>query len=429
MENNFYQDLLFVLENNKITTLPRQELINTDENIALAVFKNFSVKNDYYDYDDEYGEVSFNQWYKEGNWKQVLVNYKDNVSFWEKAIEASQFSAYQLLSNSEFKNDFPVIFNQFTTDKQFMTHLVTHSDYREVFDLVSDKVFSQEEIDSLYKNAILKNPHNFNQHMIKSYENDESFVTTLLTKFPQQYYILNKENKENDEYINLALKDKSNINYIPKNKVDNHVDAWVEVHKDSRFAYKEIEILTDKQKNVLLTKRVDFLSNALEKDFSQYKDIAIKVLQNDFDKNIDYFNNSQVVRLFSNKENLEKIKPILQDFAENYDNAKQLSKKESKIIALVSMDKVAKEKLESNIFYQLNIMSPHQKVTEEVFQAYFTNVQDRVNNKNLSVEKANAFLSRMKNKLPVEVLSERKYPEKDLYEYLIAQKTTSKLKM
>lgn len=428
MENNFYQDLLFILENNKITTLPRQELINNDESVALAVWKNFTVKNDYYDYGD-YEDVSFNEWYKEGNWKEVLSNYKENMQFWEKAMTDTHFSPYQLLSDNDFKKDFPEVVNQFIADKNFMTHLVHHSDNLHVFDLVSDKVFAQDEIDSLYKNAILKNPQSFHNSKIRSFEHDSNFVTTLLTKYPGEYYLLNQENKENDQYITLALKDKSNLNNIPKNKVDNYVEAWLEVHKNGKFYQNEIETLTEKQKHALLNERTDLLAIVLEKEFSPYKDLAINLLQKDFDKNIDYFNNIQVMRLFSYKEDLDKIKPMLQNFAENYDNPKQLSKKESKIIGLVSLDKVAKQKLESNIFYQLNVMSSQQKIPVEVFDAYFKNVEDRVNNEGLSLEKANAFLARLKNKLSSEVLAEKKYPEKDLYEYLSNQKQAPKMKM
>lgn len=423
MENNFYNDLLFVLQNNNLRTMPSQDLISNHKDIALAVWKNFSAGEDYYGYS------SLHEWYSEGKWKEVLSNYKNDNDFWKEAINNSQFSPYEILSHLSFKNDFPEAFSHLMNDKEFVKHMVTHSDNRFVFDLLGSSSLSKDEIDDLYKNEILKNLHNFNDYKVKEYEHDGNFVTTLLIKYPSFYNKLDTNHKNNDDYIQLALKDSRNFEYLSDKNKEKYFQVWLEANKDKKLWVRDIEKFGLTQQSMILKTRPESIPQMLDTQFSQYKSVAIEAIQAHLEKNIDYFTEAQVVKLFKSSEDLAKIKPMLEDFANTYQNPKQFSKKENKIMALISLDKNLKETLENNIFYQLNIMSPQQKITKEVFEGYFQGVDNKVKNEGLAVDKANAFLARMKNKLPTSVLVEQKYPDKDLYSHLESQMSRPKMKM
>lgn len=423
MENNFYNDLLFILQNNKIQTMPSQELISNYEEIALAVWKSFGAAEDYYGY------TSPTEWYASGNWKEVLNTYKTNTEFWDKAINVCQFTPYEILSNSSFQQDFPEAFAHLMSDKQFVKNMVINANNRFAFELLDKSTLTTDEISDLYKNAILKDPYNFNNYKIKEYEHDGNFVTILLTKYPSYYSMLDTKHKNNDDYIQLALKDHSNFVHLSDKKKDEYFQVWIDANQKTKLYPKEVEIYSSKQQSMILKARPEIIPEMLNKDFSLYKPLAIEALQEHLEKNIDYFPEAQVIKLFKHKEDLEKIKPMLEKFAQTYQNPKQFSKKESKLMALISLDKSLKETLENNIFYQLNIMSAQQKITKEVFEGYFQSIDKRVKNEGLAVDKAHSFLSRMKNKLPSSVLEEQKYPEKDLYRYLENNLARPKMKM
>lgn len=411
------------IKNNLLNNLPPQELIDSNSNIALSLWHDSALE-------DNYLYSTFVSFYHKTNWKEILHNYNNDMDFWKKAINHPKFGAYAILSNPDFQKDFKDVFDSIIKDKSMMLDLIenSHGSYL-YFYILDETIFNKEELDSLYKREILKFAAHFQYTKIAGYQDDEVFVKELLIKDPIYYALLNEENREKDEYIKLALKHKTNINIIPKSKVDNYIDTWLQVHQENNFSYKDIENLSSKQKGALLEARIDLIPICLSKNFSDYKNLAIQSLQNNLEEKIGYFSNAQIMNLFKEKESVEKITSQLQDFAQKYNKTKAFSKNDNKIIGLISLDKIAEQTLENNIFYQLNNMQPHQKITNEKFEDYFKKINSKVKTEEINLSKANLFLNKLKNKLSITALQEKPYPKDNLYEYLENSLSKPKLKM
>jgi hypothetical protein len=152
MEDNYYEELLYVLQNNKIEKLPSTKLIANNSEIALAVWSNFALEEDYYGY------ASFEDWYETANWKQVLSSYKEDVSFWKKAINNTKFNIDTILSNKEFQNDFPKIYEALSKDNEILMAAFDKTNDKSLIDLMD---LSENEKDILYKKYYISEPYFF----------------------------------------------------------------------------------------------------------------------------------------------------------------------------------------------------------------------------------------------------------------------------
>ena len=405
---DYIKEIVEILENNKIKHLPSIELISQSEDIALAVWKNFVVGGDYYGYYD------FNDWYIEGNWKEKLKSYSENVKFWEKAIEIcnNNFDFSDFLLNKEFQIDFPIIKNYFLSNNEKLAEYYNKNGNEEYLEL---STLSKEEKDILYKKKILNNPSYLSIDTLRKYENDEVFITSILEKNPNTYNNLNDINKLNEKFIELAFKNKNfDFVYIPAEKQDKYFPLWLENHVNDRHVLSSFK---PAQRKAILEVRPDLFLNMSDKDLFKDSDIAIKVIQNDI-FNIRHFSLKQIDTLFK-ELSLDKIKPQLLKYAQEYSNTQEISKTENKIFALIKMDKEITKTLKNNIFYQLNTMIPDSKIIKATFDGYVDIIIDKVENHNFPIGKADSYLGRLKNKLPVEILKEEKYPSTDIYKYII----------
>lgn len=419
MDSNVYNELLFVLQNNEITKLPSTKFISENKEIALAVWGSFKVEQDYYQY------ASFEDWYATANWKEVLSSYKEDISFWKEAIKNTTFKLETILSNDSFKTDFPIICKALIEDNDLLLEMFNDNTNKSLIDLMT---IPENDKDRLYKAYYLKDPYSIDGSSLLKYQSDKDFTKGLLKVHPQLYLSLTQENKSNNEYIDIALKKQPSLfRYLPSDKKEQYFPTWLEDNINNNI---NINYFSLNQKREIFAKRPDLLVLNLDQseDFAIYKDVAIKIIQADFDKNIGYFNSWQLRNLFKEKEDFVKIQPMLENFVDNYSN-KQFSKKDEKIFEIIFYEKTLKEKVENNLFFQINRMSPQKKITLEVFHGYFINIQDKVNNEELPIEKANAVLVRLKNKLPTDVLVKERYPENNLYDFLNGSTVSNKLKM
>ena len=417
---DYLEEIINILEANDIKSLPSQELINNNQRVALAVWKNFTIAGDYY------GHYSMNEWYNEGKWGQVLKAYENNTQFWDKALAEKDFSS-ELILHSSFKEDFPAIAQSILTDNEKLLALFHKTSDLQIFQILT---FDEPKKDAIYKDFVLSKHGYLNAGDIKKYQEDTQFVEAALKLVPSFYDYLTPENKLNDNYIKLVLDiDSTLFPYIPKEKQDQYFGVWLEQHKDQKHV---LDNFTESQRDKILSVRPDLLSHALDRDPFKYKEMVIDTVVRDGLETFNHFSLNQLTNVFKQPKDLEKIKPLLSGFAINYSNVKEISKKENKIIAIISLDTDLRDQLRENIFYQLNEMTPGYKLPKEKFDGYVTKVIEKVENSTLTVEKANSFLGRLKNKMPSDVLKEEKLPNTDLYLHLVeklANDKPKKLKM
>lgn len=433
---DYLKELIQVLENNDIKALPSKELISANEEVALAVWKNFTVDGDYYGY------YSFNEWYEAGNWGDTLSAYKDNVDFWKKAIKAqidnekmdieySDFYTYP-----QFKEDFPVIAEHISKDNNLLVELLFKTNKK---DFLYQLTVPEEEKVKIEKQFYLKNYHDLVPMSAQHYENDPEFITQLLKVAPYFYGGLTTEAKNNDEYIKLAMKHSNNFHYLPSEKADQYFSTWLKDNLNQKFILSQF---TENQQDQILAKKPEMLAPLLDKDPYKYKDIAINAIKkangnvNNIVEICNAFTLPQLINIFKQPSDLEKVRPVLEFFVTNYNSTKEISKKENKVMAIVELDTQLTNTLRDNIFYQLNEMKPAYKLSKEKFDNYCDQVITKVNNQEIDTDKASSFLGRLKNKLSLEVLQDEKYPHKDLYSHIEAQRVsgnnssnTKKLKM
>lgn len=429
---DYLKEIIQILENNDIKTLPSKELISSNEQVALAVWKNFTLDGDYYGY------YSFNEWYEAANWGQTLSAYKDNIGFWEKAIKVQigneemdiQYSDFY--TYPQFKEDFPLIADHISKDNNLLVELLFRTNKRDFLDQLT---LPEDEKTKIEKQFYLKNYHSLAPVAAQHYENDPEFITQLLKVAPHFYGGLSEEAKNNDEYIKLAMKHSNNFGYIPVEKADQYFSGWLKDNLHQKFILTQF---TENQQYQILAKKPEMLAPLLDKDPYKYKDFAINAIaksNGDVNHIVDIcnaFTLPQLINVFKQPSDLEKVRPMLEFFVKNYNSTKEISKKENKVMAIIELDTDLTNKLRENIFYQLNEMKPGYKLSKEKFDNYADQVIAKVNNNELDTDKASSFLGRLKNKLSIELLQAEKYPHKDLYEYIAAQRKTvssKKLKM
>lgn len=422
---DYIQEIIDILENNDIRTIPSNELLALHPDIALAVWKNFVISGDYY------GSYDFEQWYREANWVEKLQPYKNDVKFWEKALDLITSNSNidrNFILDLDFQKDFPIIKEKFLNNNNFVIDLYEKTGSISFLNVLNA---TQEEKNKLEKNYNLIHQKYASTDMMK-FQDDEVFTKQILEKFPHLYIHLNDTNKLNDNYIQIALNAKYvSIKDIPEQKQNQFFALWLENSKDS-IKISNLQELNLFQKKEVLKVKPEFIGQVLDQNTYAYQDIAVAALEKDIFA-IRHFNPQQLKKLLSQDNNYEKIKSNLVSYIQSYNNTQEISKTESKIFAIVNLSPELRKELKKNIFYTLNTMPKEQKITINQFTDAFNDIKNQVENKGLTEGKADSFLVRMKNKLEPAELEIQKFPSLNLYKHLdtteITVAPTKKLKM
>ena len=422
---NYIKEIINILENNEIRTIPSNDLLASHPDIALAVWKNFVISGDYY------GSYDFKEWYSEANWVEKLQPYKDDVKFWEKALDLITSNSNidrNFILDLDFQKDFPIVKEKFLNDNNFVINLYKKTGVISFLNVLNA---TQEEKNNLEKSYTLIHQKHASTDMVK-FQDDAVFTKQILEKWPSLYAHLNDTNKLDDNYIQIALKDKYvSIKDIPEQKQNQFFAAWLDNNKDS-IRLADLQALNPYQKKEVLKIKPEFIGQVLDQNTYAYQDIAVAALEKDI-FSIRHFNPQQLKKLFSEDNNYNKIKPNLVSYIQSYSNTQEISKTESKIFAIVNLSPELRKELKKNIFYTLNTMPKEQKITINQFTDAFNDIKNQVENKGLTEGKADSFLVRMKNKLEPAELEIQKFPSLNLYKHLntteITVAPTKKLKM
>ena len=422
---DYIKEIINILENNEIRTIPSNELLASHPDIALAVWKNFVISGDYY------GNYDFKEWYSEANWVEKLQPYKNDVKFWEKALDLITSNSNidrNFILDLDFQKDFPIVKEKFLNDNNFVIDLYKKTGVISFLNVLNA---TQEEKNNLEKSYTLIHQKHASTDMVK-FQDDAVFTKQILEKFPYLYTHLNDTNKLDDNYIQIALKYKYvSIKDIPEQKQNQFFPAWLEDNKDS-IRLADLEALNPFQKKEVLKVKPEFIGQVLDKNIYAYQDIAVAAIEKDIFA-IRHFNPQQLKKLFSEDNNYNRIKPQLVSYIQSYNNTQEISKTESKIFAFVNLSLELRKELKKNIFYALNTMPKEQKITINQFTDAFNDIKNQVENKGLTEGKADSFLVRMKNKLEPAELEIQKFPSLNLYQHLntteITVAPTKKLKM
>lgn len=447
METNYRDELLNLLKNNRIYTLPSYQAISNDEQLAIISWESFS-----YDYEPEYQNFSFKKWYAQGDWNNALQAYADNTVFWEKILQSkfhsgrysynNEDNSYTILLDEGFQKSYPIIANHFLKNNDKLVELFNKTKNKTFFDLTT---LSQDEKEVVMKNFIIQlaekrefSYSSYSQYLIK-FENDKQFVSKLLEidynlyaklspqlqdneeyiniilKNPASFKLLSNELKKNPDYINIGLQHKENFYELSALNQNKYFDTWIE-DGISTITYKMVNQFNNTQKQKIFSLNVSLLKQFLEHKPEQISVMAEKLLNQDFDKFINVIP-AKVLQGFSVIDSTS-IKPVLEDFINTY-NKQGFDKSDEKYLLLISKDPQLFEKLNENVFYKLNTsiseVSKHTVEKSWFIQKSQTILQE-LDKGNLTPEIAKSYVIKAREKLTIDELKNLSLSNEDIVE-------------
>lgn len=412
---NYQEELISMLENNELKKLPSQEVIDSNERIVKAIWKNFEFE-EYYKHGEYYSE-SFGDWYKRANWGTVLKKYSDNTKLWEELLELQEGSRNFLL-NPIFKQDFPVIAEHFLHNNDRLIELFNKTRNQEFHDRLTLDFDKKEDV---YKLFLLNNNSHIDKELIEKYEHDSVFVNKLLTKNSSYFAYLNTDNRAKKGNIIIALRGHyDNFFLLSEENKNKYFEQWAN-HYISKITLKNVLNLNVEQQTFILAKRHDLLSSAIQsKDRGLYQ-IAVDCLKENVAEVINAFDNESLKVFSKNKDNLKFIEPQLEKFVDNYKGA-GFSKKDLKMITLISYNQELKEKLQTNIFYKVNqILESKQKKDINWFDYIIKQLFDLYDHKQITNDDAKVLTGKIKSCLTVESMKELRIPKENSFEFIRAR--------
>jgi hypothetical protein len=413
---NYQEELLAMLENNELRTLPSQELIDSSERVVKAIWKNKEFESE-----DRYGGDryydSFEIWYYKSKWGTILQKYSENTQLWEELLGIHE-GGYNFILSSIFQEDYPVIAEHFLKNNDKLIELFNKTGNKEFYDRLNLDLEKKEDVHKLF---LIKNYYHIDKEVIKKYENDDAFVTKLLNKNSSYFTYLNTENKANKEYIKIALRGHyDNFFLLSDENKNRYFKSWA-THYISKINLKNVLNLDTEQQSFILSQRHDLLSSAIQnKDRGLYQ-IAVDCLKKNVEEVINAFDDDSLKVFIKNKENLKTIKPQLEKFVENYKGA-GFTKKDNKMMFLLSYDNELTEKLQTNIFYKVSkVIESKQKQDVDWFEYMMKKVLTLYDDKKITNEEAKILTGKVKSCLTIEAMKELRIPKENSFEFVRAK--------
>lgn len=412
---NYQEELINLLENNQLRNLPSQELINSSERIVKAVWKNLEFE-EYNRYGETYSE-DFESWYKRSNWGTILKKYADNTKLWEELLNMHS-SSYEFILSSIFQKDFPIIADYFLNNNDKLIELFNKTKNQDFYDRLTLDLEKKEDVHKIF---LINKSYNIEQELITKYENDDEFVTKLLNKSPSYFSSLNEDNRAKKENIKIAVRGNyDNFFVLSEENKNKYFKAWA-THYIKKINLKNVLKLNNEQQSFILSQRNDLLASAIQSKNKGLYQIAVDNLKNNVEECIAAFDEPALKTFIKNKENLKAIQPQLEQFVENYKGA-VFSKKDNKIMLLISSNNELTEKLQTNIFYKVNkIVESKQKQDVDWFEYIIKKVFDLYDNKKITNEEAKVLTGKIKSCLTIESMKELRIPKENSFEFIRAK--------
>ncbi len=419
---DYKKELLNILKNNQISVCPPQELIDSDVEIVLALWENYQP----IEYRDDI--CSFAQWYKDCDWGNKLKKYNEDFLLWEKLLDITKVNSWygndtacDFILTEEFKKDFPKVAEYFLTSDERLTLLFQKTHNHHFYDLLKLDLDKKEDIlKTMSINANIK----IDDDMIKKFESDEKFVEALLQKKPYYFGKLNKENRENQKFIDLAITEVETFEYLSEEKRKENFLGWVtnNIHK---IKYNHLFLLNTAQKASIFNLdgrlRISFFS----KENPENKAIATMLLAKNFKKFVGEFSDKLIMEIAEDERKLEKIRPEVEKFCDLYIHFGNM-KGANKAIHIVRKFKDLEEKLEKNPYYELYVEleekkeKPTKTNTKDFnwFKDKTVKIINVLEQGKVTKDQCENFLSIARTLLSVEVFKEVRPPKNGIFDFM-----------
>lgn len=437
---NYEKAFVDFIKSNEFKVLPPQQLINENEEIATAVWNNFTIPIIQNAYTNDF---TFEKWYKAGNWSVVLSHYKENIHFWENILD-NPGSNYKILLYPEFQKEFPVIVNHYLNNNEKLQNILYKTENEDFFELIN---LPPEEKNQLYRFYRLEKKGSVPRDYIPTQEHDEKFVALLLSVNKDYYDSLNEVNRNNDKYIEIVLapnkkyRDEgfNNLKHFPIEKRETVFPLWLVKYKDS-IEVKHMKMFTQNESEMILKNKPTLLMSLLQHQHKQYGYIAHQFLQKDFLYYVEKIHIDGIKSLFPSSVEIQPFKKDIIKLIDSYIPKVKQTQLDKIMIYLCNLDPELEIHLSENIAFNIDnfinkekeqhINTPNVRVT--ILESDFFNIIGKIilmfENGRINDTKATQCILRLKSHLPTESLKELKLPKDDqIFTYLTRMQLNKRL--
>ena len=400
MTIDFRKAFVELLTKHEIHHLPDQQIIDQNSDIAQLIWKNYSPPSEYSWDEESERSIKINTG---SDWGQILSAYKNHTQFWEKAFESN--NSYEILLTDNFKIYFPFITSFWLSNDEKLLLAFEKTKNKEFTDLINDSTTKEDT----YKTYLLNNTRIVKTEDLQRFQDDKKFVATILSQYPSMYCDLNEENKNNHDYIKLALRLKTNIKNIPEKYQNNATirDYWFKIHT-KYFDSKDILEFSDDEKRNLFLQRPDFLGSLLNhKPNSNYTKYAIELLSTDILKYINNFGMDTIKALKLDLFCNEGFKLSLNNFLASYCGTDPSSKTDEKIFSLIKDKPEFTNVLDDNLFYIFRKNRLSKTLINNIeYNQWIEIILDKNHKNELTSDNARRLINALKKITKIEVLKE-----------------------
>lgn len=405
---SYQEEYYKLIENHIFYQLPEQGMIDYDERVALAILKNYQNKvlhNEYqYDEYNRYEEIKFNE---------ILVNYKHNKSFWEKA------NIQDYLLNEDFRKQFPEISFQFLSDKDFLLKFFNDKKNKLILDSLNTLV-PKEEFEILEKSFLLSKGAKADD--LKKYEHDEDFIKEMLRKRPYLYEELSEDIKNKESIIHVYLEYEPSILSFPRERQNQLFYTWAKLHRNwdmKTIDQLDYDYLKPIMKKINKSNNELLMQKLLSRNINKYQEVIV-----------DFFEQNKNITVFTKmikEKPINDLSPILknmdctfylQNWLNNY-SYKQSDKFDNKMLEILKdYTHLKSEWKESFDFKLMNKINKNEAISFDLFREALDVQFRKLNEQKITYEKLETNMLQLKKYLSVDILKEMKLPNKNIVEYL-----------
>lgn len=463
---DFKEEFYHILENNSFQNRPSQELIDTDERVAAAVWKNNYESGEYYD-SDSGRDRSYHNYKNYEAMAHVFEKYMDNKEFWEKNLSVR--TGISILLDEKFQTHFSKVWHNYLDSPQKLLSVIKENQttYYENYLSLLDKLpeFATEllanetvasyivqkdanwylKLDDEKKNnnAIIKNAIAYNAkifgHLPEEKRNNPFLIAFALNEHPTLYATLSTEERENPDFIKVLMNykhyDSSSI--TKPSDIKAIFDALPETHnKMYKYAYlklcapqvikfsaNEAVKYDSEYYQTILEAKPDLILPAINNHYSSFKETITTLLKKDIVKYGHYVTDKFLLGFISNPDNIDHVRPQLMQLIDTYKEVKEIPKY---LLTIISVDKELEQHLMANPYYDLSnkIVTYKNRYEKnapwEEFVSIVKNLVDVYQHHGLTYEEAEKVTSSLFGKVSNDVKKEVHLSQKNIFKRLNA---------
>jgi hypothetical protein len=461
---DFKEEFYNILEKNSFENRPSQELIDADERVAAAVWKNNYQAGEYYDSDSGRNR-GYHNYENYAVMAPVFEKYMDNKDFWEKNLILR--TDISILLNEDFQTHFSKVWHNYIDSPEKLLSIIKENksdvyrkkDYLTLLDKLpdfKDELLSDSQIASyivqkdanwyvkldnekkhninIIKNAITSNEKMF-AHLPEDKKNNEFIIAFALDQHPTIYTQLSDEQRKNPEFIKVLMNYKyySQITKIRPEDVKNIFNVLPEEYRHdylivvaprvAKFSANVVASYDSQYHETLLKAKPELIKPANENFNSVFKATINTLLRQNIIFYSQYTTDKSINHFIVDVENINAVRSQLENYIKEYKASDDIPKA---LLTVISVDPALTQQLETNASYILSSKIAQYKkqykksATYDEFVDLVKEVIEAYSSHKLNYNEAEKITSSLFIDVSHEVKKELRLPQKNIFKILKA---------